>query len=66
MDTVDRITRSIIMKSVPRKCTKPEMYVRKALHGMGFRYRLYLKKLPGSPDLVFPKHKAVIFIHGCF
>jgi DNA mismatch endonuclease (patch repair protein) len=66
MDTVDTKTRSKIMKSVPQKNTKPEMRLRKALHGMGFRYRLHDKKLPGSPDLVFPKYKAVIFVHGCF
>ena len=54
------------MKSVPQKDTKPEMRLRKALHGMGFRYRLHDKRLPGSPDLVFPKLKAVIFVHGCF
>lgn len=54
------------MKSVPQKETKPEMRLRKALHWMGFRYRLHDKKLPGSPDLVFPKYKAVIFVHGCF
>jgi DNA mismatch endonuclease (patch repair protein) len=66
MDTVDTKTRSKIMKSVPQKETKPEMRLRKALHWMGFRYRLHDKKLPGSPDLVFPKYKAVIFVHGCF
>ena len=66
MDTVDTKTRSKIMKSVPQKDTKPEMRLRKALHGMGFRYRLHDKRLPGSPDLVFPKYKAVIFVHGCF
>jgi len=66
MDTVDRKTRSKIMKSVPQKDTKPEMRLRKALHGLGFRYRLHDKRLPGSPDLVFPKHKIVIFVHGCF
>lgn len=66
MDIVDRKTRSKIMKSVPQKDTKPEMRLRNALHGMGFRYRLHDKRLPGSPDLVFPKYKAVIFVHGCF
>jgi len=50
MDTVDRKTRSKIMKSIPQKDTKPEMSLRKALHGMGFRYRLHDKKLPGSKD----------------
>lgn len=54
------------MKSVPQKDTKPEMRLRKALHGMGFRYRLHDKRLPGSPGLVFPKYKAAIFVHGCF
>jgi DNA mismatch endonuclease (patch repair protein) len=66
MDTVDTKTRSKILKSVPQKDTKPEMRLRKALHGMGFRYRLHDKRLPGSPDLVFPKYKAVIFVHGYF
>jgi len=66
MDTVDRKTRLRIMKSVPQKNTKPELLLRKALHSMGFRYRLHDKNLPGSPDIVFPKYKAVIFIHGCF
>lgn len=42
------------------------MRLRKALHGMGFRYRLHDKRLPDSPDLVSPKYKAVIFVHGCF
>ena len=66
MDTVDRETRSKIMRSVPQKNTKPEICLRKALHRRGFRYRLHDKKLPGSPDLVFPKYKVVIFVHGCF
>jgi len=66
MDTVDKNTRSRIMRSVRRKDTGPELSLRKALHKKGFRYRLHDKKLPGSPDLVFPKYKAVIFVHGCF
>ncbi len=66
MDTVDRSTRSKIMASVRQKNTGPEMQLRKALHKIGFRYRVNDKKLPGSPDLVFPKYKAVIFVHGCF
>lgn len=66
MDTVDKQTRTKIMKSVPQKDTKPEMHLRKTLHAMGFRYRLHDKRLPGSPDLVFHKYKAVIFLHGCF
>src|SRR5207253_1088596 len=46
--------------------TKPEMLVRKFLHAQGFRYKLHDKKLPGKPDIVLPKYKTVIFIHGCF
>lgn len=46
--------------------TKPEMKVRRALHSMGYRYRLHRRDLPGTPDLVFPGRKAVVFVHGCF
>ena len=46
--------------------TKPELQVRRALHALGLRFRLHAKGLPGKPDLVFPRHKAVIFVHGCF
>lgn len=66
MDTVDKKTRSRIMASVGQKNTKPEIILRSALHKRGFRYRLNDKKLPGSPDMVFPKYSAVIFVHGCF
>lgn len=66
MDTVDRKTRSKIMAAVGQKDTKPEVMLRKALHRMGFRYVLNDRRLPGSPDLVFPKYRAVIFVHGCF
>ncbi len=66
MDTVDVDTRSKIMSLVRQKATGPELIVRKALHHRGFRYRLNVKSLPGSPDLVFPKYHAVIFVHGCF
>ena len=58
--------RSAIMRAVKSKDTKPELRLRKALHALGFRYRLNVKDLPGKPDLVFPKHGAVIFVHGCF
>jgi DNA mismatch endonuclease (patch repair protein) len=54
------------MASVKRSGTGPEIRLRKALHRLGYRYRLNVKNLPGSPDLVFPKYKAVIFVHGCF
>jgi DNA mismatch endonuclease (patch repair protein) len=46
--------------------TKPEMVVRRLVHSMGYRYRLHRRALPGTPDLVFPSRKAVIFVHGCF
>ncbi len=58
--------RSEIMRAVKGENTKPEIALRKALHRLGYRYRLNVKDLPGKPDLVFPKHRAVIFVHGCF
>lgn len=66
MDTVNKATRSKIMKSVPQRGSTPEIRLRKALHRRGFRYRVNDKRLPGSPDIVFPKYHAVIFVHGCF
>lgn len=65
-DVVDKATRRRMMSSIRGKDTKPEVLIRKALHAQGFRYRLHDKALPGKPDLVFPKYKAVVFIHGCF
>jgi DNA mismatch endonuclease (patch repair protein) len=65
-DVVDQATRSRMMSGIRGKNTRPELVVRKALHARGFRYRLHAKELPGRPDLVLPKHHAVIFIHGCF
>ena len=55
-----------MMSGIRDKDTQPELLVRKALFREGFRYRLHDKRLPGKPDLVFPKYDAVIFIHGCF
>ena len=55
-----------MMASIRGRNTRPEMALRKALHRLGFRYRLHDRKLPGHPDLVFPKYRAVIFVHGCF
>lgn len=66
MDTVDKATRSKIMSKVGKKATEPEMKLRRALHKTGVRYRVNVRDLPGSPDLVFPKYRAVIFVHGCF
>lgn len=59
-------TRSYIMSQIKSKNTKPELLVRKFLHSSGFRFRLHIKDLPGKPDLVFPKYKVAIFVHGCF
>ena len=66
---VDRLTaeeRSRLMSRIRGKDTKPEMAVRRLVHGMGFRYRLHRRDLPGSPDLVLPRHRKVILVHGCF
>jgi len=58
--------RSERMSRIRGKDTKPEMIVRRLVHGMGFRYRLHRRDLPGVPDLVFSGLKKVIFVHGCF
>jgi len=54
------------MRAIRSAGTKPEMAVRRLAHGMGYRYRLHGKKLPGKPDLVFTSRRKVIFVHGCF
>jgi DNA mismatch endonuclease (patch repair protein) len=66
IDIVDSATRSRMMSGIKGKNTKPELQVRKYLHSRGLRFRLHVKDLPGKPDLVFPKYKAVVFVHGCF
>jgi DNA mismatch endonuclease (patch repair protein) len=58
--------RSYNMSRIRNSNTKPEMIVRKLIHKMGYRYRLHRKDLPGKPDLVFSKHRKIIFVHGCF
>jgi DNA mismatch endonuclease, patch repair protein len=65
-DVHDKATRSYNMSRIKGKDTKPEMLVRRFLHAQGFRYRLHVKNLPGKPDIVLPKYKTIIFIHGCF
>lgn len=65
-DIVSKETRSRMMSNIRGGNTKPEMALRRALHQRGIRYRLHVKDLPGKPDLVFPRHKAVLFVHGCF
>lgn len=66
---MDRITekhRSWNMSRIKSKDTKPELIVRSLLHRMGYRFRLHRKDLPGKPDIVLPKYKTVVFVHGCF
>jgi DNA mismatch endonuclease, patch repair protein len=65
-DTVTPEVRSRMMAAVKGKDTKPELLLRKGLHAAGFRFRLHDRKLPGHPDMVFPKHRAALFAHGCF
>ncbi|MCK5604079.1 DNA mismatch endonuclease Vsr [Candidatus Pacearchaeota archaeon] len=66
VDVHTKKQRSFNMSKVKGVDTKPELVIRKALFAKGFRYRLHVKDLPGKPDLVLPKYKAVIFINGCF
>ena len=65
-DTLSQTQRHKCMSSIQGKNTKPEILVRKGLHARGFRFRLYNKKLPGSPDIVLPKYGVVIMVNGCF
>lgn len=65
-DVVNKATRSRMMSGIRGKDTEPELMIRKGLFARGFRYRLHDGRLPGKPDLVFPKYKAVIFVQGCF
>jgi len=65
-DIVDPATRSKIMASIRGKNTKPELRVRRGLHALGVRFRLHRRDLPGSPDLVLPKYRVALFVHGCF
>ncbi|MEM9296112.1 MAG: very short patch repair endonuclease [Planctomycetota bacterium] len=65
-DVFDPPTRAAVMRAVARRDTTPELIVRRALHRMGYRYRLDAADLPGRPDLVFPARRKVVFVHGCF
>jgi len=65
-DVHNKATRSYNMSRIRGKNTRPEMLVRRFLHANGFRYKLHDKTLPGKPDIVLPKYKTVIFVHGCF
>ena len=66
MDTLTPAERSERMSRVRSKDTKPEIVVRSLVHRMGFRFRLHARDLPGHPDLVLPRHRKIIFVHGCF
>jgi DNA mismatch endonuclease, patch repair protein len=65
-DVVDAETRSRMMSGIRARDTKPELFIRKGLHRLGFRFRLQSKDVPGKPDLVLPRYQAAIFAHGCF
>lgn len=66
VDIVDPATRCRMMSGIKSKNTRPEVALRKQLHALGFRYRLHCKDVPGHPDIVLPKWKTAIFVHGCF
>jgi len=65
-DTVTPNRRSEIMGLVRNKDTRPELIVRRILHSLGLRFRLHRRDLPGQPDIVLPKYRCVVFVHGCF
>ena len=65
-DIVDRETRSRMMSGIRGRNTKPELVIRRALHARGFRYRVHVASLPGKPDIVLPRLRSAILVHGCF
>ncbi len=65
-DTFTAEQRRLVMSHVKGRDTKPEVKVRKLLHGLGYRFRLHRKDLPGRPDIVLPRYRSVVLIHGCF
>lgn len=66
VDVVDPVTRSRMMSGIRSCDTRPEILIRSLLHRRGFRFRLHVRDLPGKPDMVFPRYRAVVFVHGCF
>lgn len=66
VDVVDAATRSRMMSGIRGRNTKPEILIRRLLHRRGFRFRLDVRELPGRPDIVLPRYRAAIFVHGCF
>lgn len=65
-DIVGPDVRSRMMAGIRSKDTKHEVKIRKSLHAVGFRYRIHRRDLPGTPDITFPRYRAVVFVHGCF
>jgi DNA mismatch endonuclease (patch repair protein) len=65
-DVVSKEARSRMMSGIRSKDTRPELFVRKGLHALGLRFRLHDKRLPGKPDIVLPRYRAAVFVHGCF
>ena len=66
MDSITKLQRSKNMTAIKSKNTKPELVIRKLLHSKGYRYKIHDKKLPGKPDIVMPKLKVVVNVHGCY
>ena len=66
VDVLTPKQRRYCMSRIRGKDTKPELMVRRLVHSLGYRYRLHVRSLPGCPDLVLPRHRKVIFVHGCF
>lgn len=66
VDTLTPVQRSARMALIRGKDTAPELAFRKAIHALGMRYRLHVKNIPGKPDLVFPRFRTALFVHGCF
>lgn len=66
MDRLSKSTRSRLMSRVRSKNTSPERVVRSMLHALGYRFRLHYRQLPGTPDIVLPRHNKIVLVHGCF
>jgi DNA mismatch endonuclease, patch repair protein len=66
MDILSKEQRSWNMSRIKGKNSKPEIIVRSILHGLGYRFRLHRQDLPGIPDIILPKHRTIIFVHGCY
>jgi DNA mismatch endonuclease (patch repair protein) len=66
MDTIAPEERSALMARIRSKNTKPELAVRSLLHRMGYRFRIHRRDLPGAPDIVLPRYKKIVLVHGCF